>query len=103
MNKYNKQSGVFKIDNYDNMLAFVGGDKEHKSVISVGTLNVDINGIKEVGLHFTKCNRTGDVYEIIEDFEDTIDNNQQSFVFIPHSKESIDSLIIYLNDLKTQF
>ena len=36
-------------------------------------------------------------------FEDTIDNNQQSFVFIPHSKESIDSLIVHLNDLKTQF
>ena len=103
MEKYNKQSGVFKVSNFDNMLAFVGGDNEHKSGISIGTLNVDIDGIEETGLHFVKCNRVGNVNEVIEDFEGTIDNSQQSFVFIPHSKESIDFLIEYLNYLKKQF
>ena len=34
MGKYNKQSGVFKVNNYNNMLAFVGGDKEHQSEYS---------------------------------------------------------------------
>jgi hypothetical protein len=103
MEKYNKQSGVFKVSNFDNMLAFVGGDNEHKSEISIGTLNVDIDGIKEAGLHFVKCNRQGDVNEHIENIEDTIDSNQQSFIFVPHSKESIDSLIEYLTDLRKQF
>jgi len=103
MGKYNKQSGVFKVNNYNNMLAFVGGDKEHQSEISIGTLNVDIDGIKETGLHFVKCNKKGKVNEVIENFEDTIDNNQQSFIFIPHSKKSIDFLIEYLTDLRKQF
>lgn len=102
MEKYNKQSGVFKVSNYNNMLAFVGGDKKHKSEISIGTLDVDIDGIKEFGLHFVKCNKKGKVNEVIEDFEGTIDGSQQSFVFIPHSKESIDFLIECLNNLRKQ-
>ena len=103
MEKYNKQSGVFKVDNYENMYAFVGGDNEHKSEISIGTLNVEIDGQKESGLHFVKCNRKGSVNEIIENLECTIDNNQTSFIFIPHSKEAIDLLIEYLTELRKIF
>lgn len=103
MEKYNKQSGVFKVNNYDNMLAFVGGDKEHLSEISIGILDVDIDGIKETGLNFVKCNKPTNVNEVIENFEETIDKKQQSFIYVPHTKKSIDFLIEYLNYLKKQF
>lgn len=103
MEKYNGQSGVFKVKEYPNMLAFVGGDKNNESEVSIGTLNVTIDGRKEVGLHFVKCNRKGVVNEQIDDFENTIDNNEQSFIFIPHSKDAIDFLIGYLHDLKNNF
>lgn len=101
--EYNGQSGVFKVDNYKNMSAFVGGDKDHKSKISIGTLNVVVNGKEEVGLHFIKCNREGIVNEEIDDFENTIDSKESSFVFIPHSKDSINLLIDYLEELKKVF
>lgn len=103
MEKYNKQSGVFKVDNYDNTLAFIGGDKEHKSTVLIGILDVDIDGVKEVGLHFAKAKESGEVNEKINNLNELIDSNSPSFVFVPHSIGTINSLIRYLNDLKTQF
>ena len=103
MEKYNGQSGIFKVDNYNNMLALIGGDNEHLSEIGIGTLNISINDKKEVGLSFYKCNKKGKVGEKIGDYDEAIDESEPSFIFIPHSKKTIDSLIEYLNDLKTQF
>lgn len=102
MEKYNGQSGVFKVEEYPNMFALVGGDEKNKSEISIGVLDVTIDGRKEVGLHFVKCNRKGIVNEQIDDIENTIDNNEKSFIFIPHNKGVIDSLIGYLEYLKNE-
>ena len=103
MEKYNGQSGIFKVDNYNNMLALIGGDNEHLSEIGIGTHNISVNDKKEVGLSFYKCNREGDVAEKIEDFDEVINESEPSFIFIPRSKKTIDFLIECLNDLKTQF
>jgi hypothetical protein len=101
MEKYDGQSGIFKIEEYKNMLAYVGGDKNNKSEISIGILDITIDGKKEVGLHFVKCNKEGDVHDKIEDFEKTIDDNEPSFMFIPHSESAIDFLIECLEYLKS--
>lgn len=99
MEKYKGQSGIFKVDNYSNMLAFIGGDENNKSEISIGILNVNINGKKEVGLHFVKCKQKGNVNDHINDLDEIIDEKQPSFIFVPHSKKNIDFLIECLNKL----
>lgn len=102
MEDYHGQSGFFKVDDRENMVACVGGDKNHKSFISIGILNVSLNGIKEFGLHFLKCKTGTTVNEEIEDFENTIDTGTQSFMFIPHSTDAVDFLIECLEAIKNE-
>ena len=102
MEDYQGQSGVFKVDGIKNMVAFVGGDNDHKSTISVGSLDVKINGKEELGLHFVECNRSAEPNEKIEDFESTFDSEKQSFMFIPHSVDVVDFLIECLEDIKEE-
>ena len=100
MKDYDGQSGVFKVDNIKNLVAFIGGDKEHKSVVSVSSLDVRINGKEECGLHFVECNRCAEPNEKIEDFDSTFDREKQSFMFIPHSVDVVDFLIECLESIK---
>ena len=100
MEDYQGQSGVFKVDGIKNMVAFVGGDKDHKSTVSVGSLDIRINGKEESGLHFVECNRSAEPNEKIEDFESTFDSEKQSFMFIPHSVDVVDFLIECLESIK---
>ena len=103
MGKYKGQSGIFKVDNHNNMLAFIGGDKEKISEICTGISKESINGKEEFGLIFYKSKRTINVEKKINEIKYLLDDKKFSFIVIPHSKESIDFLIKCLNDLKTQF
>ena len=102
MEDYQGQSGVFKVDNMKNMVAFIGGDKNHKSVVSVGSLDVMVNGKKECGLHFANLNKMMVSNEEIIDFKDSLDYGKQSFMFIPHSADVVDYLIECLGYIKQE-
>lgn len=101
--KYNGQSGLFKVDGYKKMFAVVGGGEENISKLIIGTLNVTVNGKEEAGLNFIQSKGGSSVGDVVDDFYGMIDDNKPSFIYIPHSEKSIDSMIEYLNDLKKQF
>ena len=102
MEKYIGQSGVFKVDNYNNMHAVVGGCPNTISKVSIGVMDVDIMGKKEMGLHFIKCNKGELTNNEIKNIDEVFDDDELSFIYIPHSKDAINSLIEHLNYIKQQ-
>ena len=98
--EYKGDSGIFKVDDSKNMFAYIGGNKDNKSKISIGILDVNINGIKEYGISFLKLNKEQNVNTEINNLDEIYDDNELSFVYVPHSKDIIDFLIENLNILK---
>jgi len=102
MEKYNGQSGVFKVEEYPNMLAFIGKGNNKQSKIAFGIVNITINGKKEKGLAFIKHNVLFSGIIDINDIKKESNNYEKSFAVVIHDKASIDLLIRDLEYLKDE-